>query len=40
VAFAMAELGLTLERISTALDLDEGLAQLATDMKKRRGHDA
>ena len=28
VAFAMVQLGLTLDGISTALDLDEGLAQL------------
>jgi rsbT antagonist protein RsbS len=28
VAFAMVQLGLTLDGVSTALDLDEGLAQL------------
>jgi rsbT antagonist protein RsbS len=30
VAFAMVQLGLTLENIPTALDLEEGLAYLAT----------
>jgi rsbT antagonist protein RsbS len=34
VAFAMVQLGLTLDGISTALDLEEGLALLA---RKRKG---
>jgi rsbT antagonist protein RsbS len=34
VAFAMVQLGLTLEDVATALDLEEGLAFL-----DRRGHD-
>src|SRR5712664_3297730 len=39
VAFTMVQLGLTLEGISTALDLEEGLAYL--DWKtKRNPHDA
>src|SRR5690242_7992681 len=39
VAFAMVQLGLTLEGIGTALDLEEGLAYL--DRKTKRGlHDA
>ena len=39
VAFAMVQLGLTLEGIGTALDLEEGLAYL--DRKtKRNQHDA
>ena len=35
VAFAMVQLGITLEDVATALDLEEGLAYL--DKKKRRG---
>lgn len=37
VAFTMVQLGLTLEGISTALDLEEGLAQLSL---KTRGAEA
>lgn len=39
VAFAMTELGLTLEGVETALDLEEGLALLAqrTEEAHRRG---
>ncbi len=37
VAFAMVQLGLTLEGISTALDLEEGLALLNQRMPKREG---
>ena len=39
VAFAMVQLGLTMDRVSTALDIDEGLALLAT-AKNPCGHDA
>jgi len=39
VAFAMVQLGLTLEGIGTALDLEEGLAYLATQTKRGRPHD-
>lgn len=35
VAFAMVQLGLTLEGVSTALDLEEGLAVLAARRAKR-----
>src|SRR5437868_15415669 len=35
VAFAMVQLGLTLEGVGTALDLEEGLAYLEERMKKR-----
>jgi rsbT antagonist protein RsbS len=35
VAFAMVQLGLTLEGIATALDLEEGLAYLAVARKGR-----
>jgi rsbT antagonist protein RsbS len=39
VAFAMVQLGLTLEGVATALDLEEGLAllRLKTDQGHRRG---
>jgi len=36
VAFAMVQLGLTLEGVATALDLEEGLAFL--DLKDKRTH--
>lgn len=36
VAFAMVQLGLTMEGISTALDLEEGLAHLQSRTKIRR----
>jgi rsbT antagonist protein RsbS len=36
VAFSMVQLGLTLEGVATALDLEEGLADIAT-MVKRSG---
>lgn len=36
VAFAMVQLGLTLEEVATALDLEEGLAYLS-DRSKRPG---
>lgn len=36
VAFAMVQLGLTLEGIDTALDLDEGMAVLAARKKEVR----
>ncbi len=35
VAFAMVQLGLTLEDIPTALDLEEGLAFLGRDRRRR-----
>ena len=35
VAFAMVQLGLTLDGVSTALDLEEGLAVLAAKRAKR-----
>jgi len=38
VAFAMVQLGLTLEGIGTALDLEEGLAYLDRVAKKNRTH--
>ena len=34
VAFAMVQLGLTMEGVATALDLEEGLAMLATKRKR------
>jgi rsbT antagonist protein RsbS len=40
VAFAMVQLGLTLEGVQTALDLEEGLAILRAkldDRNRRRG---
>jgi rsbT antagonist protein RsbS len=40
VAFAMVELGLTMDRVSTALDIGEGLALLAKSEKKTHCHDA
>jgi rsbT antagonist protein RsbS len=39
VAFAMVQLGLSLDGIETALDLDEGLAELNQSLAKGRGHD-
>ncbi|HKQ20058.1 MAG TPA: STAS domain-containing protein [Candidatus Eisenbacteria bacterium] len=36
VAFAMAQFGLTLEGITTTLDLEEGLAYLDESLKTRR----
>jgi len=38
VAFAMVQLGLTLEGVGTALDLEEGLAYLDTQTKQTPGH--
>jgi rsbT antagonist protein RsbS len=35
VAFAMVQLGLTLEGVATALDLEEGLALLAKERARR-----
>ena len=37
VAFAMVHMGLTLEGVATALDLEEGLAFLDRDQSKVRG---
>ena len=37
VAFAMVQLGLTLDRIATALDLEEGMEMLATQLRERDG---
>src|SRR5437763_9139107 len=37
VAFAMVQLGLTLEGVGTALDLEEGLAYLNAKSKRRGG---
>ena len=36
VAFAMVQLGLTMEGVSTALDLEEGLAMLAAEASKEQ----
>ena len=38
VAFAMVQLGLTLEGVGTALDLEEGLAFLDVQTKRNRQH--
>jgi rsbT antagonist protein RsbS len=38
VAFAMVQLGLTLEGVGTALDLEEGLAYLETPAKRKLLH--
>jgi rsbT antagonist protein RsbS len=35
VAFAMVQLGLTLDGIATALDLEEGMEMLATQLRER-----
>ena len=37
VAFAMVQLGLTLKGVATALDLEEGLAFLNREVRRRRG---
>lgn len=37
VAFAMVQLGITLEDVATALDLEEGLAYLDKRLKSARG---
>ena len=39
VAFTMVQLGLTLQGIGTALDLEEGLAYLDQQSKRNRPHD-
>jgi rsbT antagonist protein RsbS len=39
VAFAMVQLGLTLEGVGTALDLEEGLAYLDTKTKQKAAHE-
>jgi rsbT antagonist protein RsbS len=38
VAFAMVQLGLTLEDVATALDLEEGLAYLDQTLNPNRNH--
>jgi rsbT antagonist protein RsbS len=38
VAFAMVQLGLTLEGVGTALDLEEGLAYLETPAQRKLKH--
>src|SRR5438128_2598899 len=38
VAFAMVQLGLTLEGVGTALDLEEGLSYLDRQTKRKRLH--
>jgi rsbT antagonist protein RsbS len=38
VAFAMVQLGLTLEGVGTALDLEEGLAYLDQSFQKQKKH--
>jgi rsbT antagonist protein RsbS len=38
VAFAMVQLGLTLEGVGTALDLEEGLAYLETPAERKLSH--
>jgi rsbT antagonist protein RsbS len=38
VAFAMVQLGLSLEGVATGLDLEEGLAEVAR-IDRRRGQD-
>ena len=40
VAFTMVQLGLTLEGVATALDLEEGLAFLDRGANKKTGRDA
>lgn len=39
VAFAMVQLGLSLEKVATALDLEEGLAYLDKRLERRHGQD-
>jgi rsbT antagonist protein RsbS len=39
VAFAMVQLGLTLEGVGTALDLEEGLAYLDVKTKRKPGYE-
>lgn len=38
VAFAMVQLGLTLEDVSTALDLEEAMAELKRGRERKHGH--
>lgn len=38
VAFAMIQLGLNLEGVATALDLEEGMEMLATQLRERGGN--
>ena len=40
VAFAMVQLGLTLDTVETALDLEEGLALVNAPVRGSGGHDA
>jgi rsbT antagonist protein RsbS len=38
VAFAMVQLGLSLEGVTTALDLEEGMEMLGAQLQERSGH--
>jgi rsbT antagonist protein RsbS len=38
VAFAMVQLGLSLEGVATALDLEEGMEMLGAQLQERGGH--
>jgi rsbT antagonist protein RsbS len=38
VAFAMVQLGLDLEGVTTALDLEDGMEMLATQLRERSGN--
>ena len=38
VAFAMVQLGLSLEGVTTALDLEEGMEMLGAQLQERGGH--